>query len=723
MRKLLLSALCFLFSQSTWATCILDPKLILCNGVYKNTNNGQITVGNATYSWTGAGAGCAGAQTDFEIDVGTADFGNIYGSASGTTATSVGSISANLGDFDRGSDYVDVRVRVKYDSDPGVFGPYARTRCFFQLTPDFPTSVAIASSGGSGTAETTFPAAAAASAGSPFYADAGCSGACAAQTGTPNSGSSCNSACTDSTPCSLVCAISKPAAGKPDVVTAHCGTYTTTNIQTTVAGDATNRITVQSLTPGCAILDNSASTSALLELKNNYWTVKDFKLRQANSCAANDSACAVIRGLGPTAATAPVGVLMQNLTLAADSHLSATYVGFFNCKDCIVENSNFTGPGIDIIEIEATGSSARNSSIVIRNNTFTADPNDTSYHAIVHQHGRGGPLWFEGNRVTGYATTEGVLTLYLGSEGATIYRNTFRNITTTGGGLGAIANFRSGRVRIYNNSFWNVAGAGITIGQRARFDDIQGNIFAKVTRGIERGDSTPNFSYGSFAGMKVKYNIFCENSGGSIVYPNAAFSAFAARFAEIDNNCEDTATVCASSTTCNPAYMDPNSGDLNIQASSAGYEMGPPSFPVPVDGGSRVDIGALEAGVLTGPMYTSYQSQATTTDTTPLVSWIFNHAGNALHTLFPGIFPHTWVDAVQTNYRLEVDTTWTFNSTNGHPLISTSPTESLIASGTASRHLGTTLAAGKYYVRMRYTDAVNTSYEGPWPLPYVFTVQ
>ncbi len=369
-------------------------------------------------------------------------------------------------------------------------------------------------------------------------------------------------------------------------------------------------------------------------------------------------------------------------------------------------------------QIDITGSKH----VEIRNNEFTGG----NGHVAIHWHNSGGQAGIiEGNRFHDFTATEGAIFVYLSGDGMVVRNNVFLNVSETAGGYNAgIVVLRCGKILIENNTFVNIT-RGVGLAEFARFSIVRNNIFFNTTKtaidftllqSAQQGSST--------VGFVVDHNLFFDNTKDTdysastktadladITYTNNCC------FASVGNQCDGTRTAPNVNAACDPQFVNAAAGDLHLGAASPARDAGDPNTPVPVGGGSVIDMGALEFGSAAMPPY-DYQPKVSVSDVTPKFTWKFVDRDNDLNARFPTDFLDT---DLHFGFELQIDTRNTFDSVNGdRPLFSTSAANgfNFVASNdpNAPNYIlpdANALPAGEYYVRVRNRDE-NQALLGAW---------
>lgn len=300
---------------------------------------------------------------------------------------------------------------------------------------------------------------------------------------------------------------------------------------------------------------------------------------------------------------------------------------------------------------------------------------------------------------------QGVIELYLSPDGTIVRNNLVYNVAETSNGLAAAVEIiRCGKALIENNTFVNSV-RGISYLEFSRYVEARNNIIANQRIAfdfVELQGSPP----GSTAlGAVISHNITFNNQKDfSFRFPGAGRPV-----GDSDPNVStgDPALLIRSGNCfgCDPVFANPGAGNFHLTAGSVNaIDKGEIGTPVPLGGGTRVDIGAFEFGAT---MPYQFVPQATLGDTTPRITWSLQDPDNFLHAFDSSLFPTT--DS-QAAFELEIDTSNTFDSVNGRPIFSSGLVQSSTEGYTVPD--ADALPPGDYYVRVRQTDAHGST--GAW---------
>ena len=300
----------------------------------------------------------------------------------------------------------------------------------------------------------------------------------------------------------------------------------------------------------------------------------------------------------------------------------------------------------------------------------------------------------ENNVIHDTSAVEGAIQLYLSSDGAVVRNNTFYNITqATNGNTAAVQVMRCGKVLIENNTMVNTR-RGIGYLEFSRYIVARNNVIANSQFGFDFDELLGSPPGSTAVGAQLLYNYSFNNQFDILFrYPS-------------DDPLVNKVGNCFGAA-CDPKFVNVSTNDFRLQAGSPLIDAGDPNSPVPVGGGSRVDIGAYESGA-TRPY--EYQPLFTIADDTPKISWSLLDPDNLLHAFDPSSFPGT---DFQTAFELEIDTSPRFNSVRGNrPIFSSG----VITSGTQSYTVpdADRLPNGMYYVRVRQRDQHQPGGMGAW---------
>jgi len=139
-----------------------------------------------------------------------------------------------------------------------------------------------------------------------------------------------------------------------------------------------------------------------------------------------------------------------------------------------------------------------------------------------------------------------------------------------------------------------------------------------------------------------------------------------------------------------PAFADVAEHDYRPSRKTALVDAGDPSFPVPVGGDERVDIGRYEWGAEFP--YTDWQPKWTVTDPQPTITWKFAD----------------WDEEdMQGAFQVQLDTSCYFDTEN---LLDSGK----IAGGASTWRVSRPLKPGKYYFRIRVADDKQAEIFGLW---------
>lgn len=382
--------------------------------------------------------------------------------------------------------------------------------------------------------------------------------------------------------------------------------------------------------------------------------------------------------------------LESTMTTAAQGMIIAN-----SCEDIRVTGCKFDQPVADQLEVGA----ARN--VEIRSNEFTEF---NSRHCIHAHGGSADNLLIADNYFHDGDPFEATVFLYLGTQGSRVVNNVFANIRKVNPnnpsdvGLGdAIINVRSGEITVDNNVFYNVEGVGILEFEFTEYSTFRNNIFMNNGYGILlRGGI---LSGSATTGTIADYNVFYQNDVDlSIPSGETGLLAHAPL-----GNC--LGGPPPSNPACDPRFVNAAAKDFHLQSGSPAIDAGDPSNPVPVGGGSRVDIGRYEVGAAAPPY--NYQSRFTVGDTTPRFGWDIRDIDNVIGDLLAGDTDF------QTRYQVQIDPKPTFDSlSEGRPMLDSGVVSSLVEGFTVPNSRA--LTTGEYYMRVRQWDDNDAGNRGAW---------
>ncbi|HZI95205.1 MAG TPA: right-handed parallel beta-helix repeat-containing protein [Patescibacteria group bacterium] len=380
-----------------------------------------------------------------------------------------------------------------------------------------------------------------------------------------------------------------------------------------------------------------------------------------------------------------------------DSSGTVNMTGLFlsdGSEDLRITGCLFDQPLFDHIEI----SNAKH--VEIRNNEFT---HFDTRHCIQAHGGSANNIVIADNYFHDGHPFEGVIFLYIGTQGTRVVDNVFANVwiadpnnpSNVGNAWGLVI-LRGGEIIVENNTFYNLEHSGIQLLEFTSHGTYRNNIFMKCAVGIRyRGGILPG---SSTQGVIMDDNIF-YNNGTDYIIPTGDL-AFLSH--PPTGNC--FGGPAPSNPACDPKFVNAVAKDFHLLAGSPAIDASDPLSPVPVGGGTRRDIGRFETGAAAPPY--EYQSLFTVSDSTPRISWHINDVDNLL-----GDLPAGDVD-FQTKYQLQIDPKHSFDSlSDGRPMLDSGVVSSLVEDYTVpdSRALPT----GEYYVRVRQWDD-NDFTKGAW---------
>ena len=452
------------------------------------------------------------------------------------------------------------------------------------------------------------------------------------------------------------------------------------------SGQPNNPITVKAFTGEIPVLRaTSAGSRTALTIEGPAGNLTDWIFDGLRLGGASTTA-----GISITGAKS---VTIKNCSLHSTLTTSAIGILVINSSEDIrITGCVFDQPVFDQIEIGA----ARH--VEIRNNEFTKF---NTRHGIHAHGGSANNIVIADNFFHDGHPFEGAIFLYLGTQGSRVTNNIFANVldrdpaNPSNTGLGnALLVVRSGEMTVENNVFYNTRNAAIQLNEFSNFGIYRNNIFMNCETGIRFRGGVASFS--STAGAVMDYNIFYNNT--------TDFSMPAGE--PLDH----TATGnCMGGTSCNPQFVNAGALNFQINANSPAIDAGDPQSPVPVGGGSRVDIGRFERGAAAPPY--QYEPQGSTNDSTPRFTWDLVDVDNKLEQLFDDLPPGD-VD-FQTRYQVQVDSAPSFDSLSpGRPLIDSGIVNSLVEGYTIPN--SASLQSGTYYMRVRQWDDNDSINKGSW---------
>jgi len=202
----------------------------------------------------------------------------------------------------------------------------------------------------------------------------------------------------------------------------------------------------------------------------------------------------------------------------------------------------------------------------------------------------------------------------------------------------------------------------------------------------------------SLQGCRIEGNILADNTMGVLILLATANLGLDGNLYWNNTVDVDSGDPGPNALFQDPGFVNPGADDYSLGAGSQSVDQGPADLPVPVGGGSRVDLGAIESGA--GAVPWDYQPIGTVLDFTPQFFWEYVNR-----------------DAVaQGSYRVQVDTRTTFDTIN---LLDSNWQESADEDWTVP--YGFELAAGDWYMRVKVQDVDHVS--SPWSDPHLrFTV-
>jgi len=318
--------------------------------------------------------------------------------------------------------------------------------------------------------------------------------------------------------------------------------------------------------------------------------------------------------------------------------------------------------------------------VVIRGNEFLNFNRD---HAIRKRGSLSGQILIEGNYFHDGAPSAGAIALAAGSAGTRVSYNIFASIGDRPTGH-AILVYRSGGVTVENNVFHEISGSAVRLNEMSQFGIYRNNIFSSCGRGIDfRGGTVPGTAA---TGAVVDFNIFHGN--GEDIRMAAGDSALLDHAPS--GNCLGGRGAGSS---CDPGFIGPDRHDFRLVPGSPAVDAGDPFSPIPLGGGSRVDIGVYEVGADSTPG--AFEPMFYLADTTPSFAWSLSDVDNLLEDAGATDF--------QAKFQLQVDSRPTFDSGGaGHPLFDSG----VVSSGEEEFALPEehALTPGDYYVRVRQWD-------------------
>lgn len=484
------------------------------------------------------------------------------------------------------------------------------------------------------------------------------------------------------------------AAQPGDRIVLHTGTYQGVStgaaaftIPGGTSGTLSNPITLMAAAGENPLLTRGASSgsyqeSILLIQNSGYWTFNGFILSTLNNVFGLN--------LGSSNHIRIENVRMEQVVPTTAVKMNAL-IGGGIAEDVVIDGGRYEfDTGAAIID-------GGNKNLTIRNlvvgNVDQSSTNGTE--GIIEIHGSGENILLENNIFYNFfgATNRKYIHLYKDTRGSRLTGNIFYKMKFP------MVLQDSGNITVDHNIFdQNDAGLGDSTGG---YNNVHHNVFSRILSSIWAGSLGTN---------TAKYNIFYWDSN------RGSASAVGIPSGMDATNIAQSFSTAVLDSTINGLFMDPSNASLVLRdyrprstASQLIDKDDPPLYPVPVGGGTKIDIGAYESGAGVWPY--AYQPQVVVNDPTPKITWTFEDHDNIL------IGPGT---DFQTRYQVQIDTSPVFTSGGAwRPYIDSGA----IAGGSLSYTVpdarpltpGTT-----YYARIRNSDDSEPGKWGMWSYVYPF---
>ena len=467
-----------------------------------------------------------------------------------------------------------------------------------------------------------------------------------------------------------------------DTIELHAGTYNTGRLDLDKAGTSRSApITIQGADGEVVYVQRSASLHAgeAFRTDTSHHIVKDLTIQNSGK-----SGYAAVFNLDEEVEN----VIFENCTFSGNYTSIKTYNGELTIRNCA-----FTGESS--VAIETLGySNCIIENNVFENSTYTRPITISTYSPVCQVKNN----VFRNLAISG---AERCALLIYGGYNNRIQNNLFYDITFAGTGYSYILVTRGNTNIIANNTI---------IGQKALRDEIglylkgsHERVYNNILHNIDLGiDEMSVYLPDNTLVTSNTYNNNCFSDLNRIMITQDG-SKDLLLDAEYPDNFETSAI----------AFTDSANDDYTLQVTSPCVNTGDTSTPVPTSGGATRDVGAFEYGATPFAVETdgdwsfnavTFQSEFSTSDTTPTISWTFTDVDND----YSGIID-PWTANTQATFQAQLDTVPTFDSSNR------------IDSGTVSSSTSAwtipaavSLSVGQYYFRVRTADNIESDIWGTW---------
>jgi hypothetical protein len=351
---------------------------------------------------------------------------------------------------------------------------------------------------------------------------------------------------------------------------------------------------------------------------------------------------------------------------------------------------------------------------IIRGNEFTKG-ND---RVAINFHSSGSHSGvIEDNIIHDTSAREGVIQLYLSCDGTIIRNNLIYNVTEgPNGNTAAVQVLRCGKALIENNTFVNTK-RGISYLEFSRYITARNNVIVDTDLAFDFMELLGSPPGATAVGAVIAYNYTFNNRNdfmfrhpgtGRPVGDTDPFAPGGDPGAlTLIGNCFGGPRP-SGNTACDPKFVNAAGDDYRLDPNSPLIDAGDPNTPVPIGGGTRVDVGGLESG--SARPYAYQPHFPSVGDRTPRITWTLLDPDNFLNAFDPNDFPTT--DS-QTAFELEIDTSRRFDSVNGsRPIFASGTILSTVEGYTVPESHA--LPPGDYYVRVRQRDQYLLGWTGAW---------